>query len=204
MTHVHLVWTHPRTDSLTAAVVDEMSKVFVEAGATVDVLDLYRAGFDPVLGVDDEPHWEDPDWTYTAEAEGLAERVKAADLVFIVFPVWWYSLPAMAKGYIDRVWNYRLLYGEGHRISAAVRWVGLVGWPEHALAKRGFDDMMVKHLNSGIAGFCGVEDTRVHLLFDSLGDPDVARFRKGARDAAMQSLAAVSDVARSIQHPPTR
>lgn len=145
-----------------------------------------------VLGVDDEPHWEDPDWSYTAEVEGLADRVKAADLVLVVFPVWWYSLPAMAKGYIDRVWNYRLLYGEGRRISAAMRWVGLVGWPEHALAKRGFDEMMVRHLNSGIAGFCGVEDTRVHLLFDSLEDPDVARFRKGARDAAIEALATLS------------
>jgi len=58
---VQVVWAHPRADSLTASVVDEIVAELRAQGADVDELDLYRSGFDPVLGPSDEPDWGDLD-----------------------------------------------------------------------------------------------------------------------------------------------
>ncbi|MOA52701.1 Glutathione-regulated potassium-efflux system ancillary protein KefF [compost metagenome] len=48
---------------------------------------------------------------YSPEVEAEMERMKKHDALAYVFPVWWYNLPAMLKGYIDRVWNNGFAYG---------------------------------------------------------------------------------------------
>ncbi|MGC7556625.1 NAD(P)H-dependent oxidoreductase, partial [Pandoraea pneumonica] len=82
-----------------------------------------------------------------------------------------YSVPAIMKGYIDRVWNNGLFYGGGRRTGiAAARWIGLAGESAEAFRKREYDDLIARHLNIGIAGLCGIHDSRVILLHDTLGD----------------------------------
>lgn len=168
---IQVIWAHPRTGSLTATVAQEFIDQLAELGAHVDELDLYRSGFDSILHTPDEPDWEDPNKHYSTAVHEHAARTLAAKAVVFVFPVWWYSLPALLKGYIDRVWNYGLFYGgaKDHGITA-VRWVGLAGHPREAFQKRGYDRMMAHHLNIGIAQYCGVRDSRLELLYNTLGD----------------------------------
>lgn len=166
-----VIWAHPRIDSLTAAVTADVRVELRDKGFDVDELDLYRAGFGADLREPDEPVWDDVDHRFSPEVMELAARTKAADAVVFVFPVWWYSFPALMKGYIDRVWNYGLIYGEGRRADiAAVRWIGLAGEREESFRKRGYVEMMEHYLNVGIAGFCGVGESRVELLYNTLGE----------------------------------
>lgn len=166
-----VIWAHPRTDSLTAAVTADVITELTARGFEVDELDLHREGVNPVLWEADEPDWDDVDKQYTPEVMQLAARTMAADAVVFVFPVWWYSVPAIMKGYIDRVWNNGLFYGEGrHSGITAVRWIGLAGESAEAYRKREYDDLITRQLNIGIAGLCGITDSRVELLYDSLGE----------------------------------
>lgn len=166
-----VVWAHPRTDSLTAAVTADVIGELTAQGFEVDELDLHREGVDPLVWEADEPDWDDLDKQYTPEVMALAARTKAADAVVFVFPVWWYSVPAIMKGYIDRVWNNGLFYGGGRRTGiTAARWIGLAGESAAAFRKREYDDLIARHLNIGIAGLCGIDDSKVILLHDSLGD----------------------------------
>src|ERR1700712_2373929 len=57
--NIYLIWAHPRADSLTARVVEEMQEQAARDGNSTTTLDLYRRGFDPVLGTEDEPAWDD-------------------------------------------------------------------------------------------------------------------------------------------------
>lgn len=194
-----VIWAHPRADSLTATISLDVIAELKRTGWEVDTLDLHRAGFDPVLPEADEPEWGDVDKRYSQEVMELAERTKSADAIVFVFPVWWYSVPAILKGYIDRVWNFGLFYGEGRRSGiAAARWIGLAGESEAAFAKRNYTEMITHHLNVGIAGLCGVGDSRVELLYDTLGDgiEDMSAHVDGLR---RQAVAIIAELAESLK-----
>ncbi|WP_011582613.1 MULTISPECIES: NAD(P)H oxidoreductase [Chelativorans] len=166
---IHIIWAHPRRDSLTGRVVNAISTEAQQLGMKIVELDLYRSGFDPVLEPEDEPDFTNPHKRYSDEVLELAGSLTGSDAAIIVFPVWWYSLPAMLKGYIDRVWNYGLLYGNGKRLPfSAIRWVALVGGGETRFVREHKDRYMEDLLNDGIAIYCGVENSTVTFLYNTL------------------------------------
>jgi NAD(P)H dehydrogenase (quinone) len=97
-----VVYCHPRPDSFTAAVRDLVLAKLDAAGAEVRLTDLYGAGFAPVLS---GPEWQGyldcP--TNTAQVAREVEDVRWCDTLIFVYPTWWYGLPAILKGWLDRV-----------------------------------------------------------------------------------------------------
>lgn len=165
-----LVVAHPRSDALTAAVARRTRERLAADGYDVDVLDLYAEGFDPRLGPADEPDWRDRDKVYSDEVLCHQRRVDAADAIVVVFPVWWFGLPAILKGWIDRVWNYGFAYGRSRpRLGAkGMVWIGLAGYGREHFTSNGWDDLLERTLRVGISEFCGIRDVSVTLLYDSL------------------------------------
>ncbi len=200
---IQVIWAHPRTTSLTATIAQEVIDQLKELGAHVDELDLYRSGFDSVLDTPDEPDWGNPQKQYSAEVQEHAVRTLAATAVVFVFPIWWYSLPALLKGYIDRVWNYGLFYGGApdHGITG-VRWIGLAGHPQEQFQKRDYDRMIAHHLNIGIAEYCGVKDSQVELLYNTLGDEisDMSKHVDTLKNTARASVAELMSYLRYDWH----
>lgn len=97
-----VVYCHPKPDSFNAAVKSVVLQKLAAAGAEVRLHDLYRDGFQPVLTT---PEWEG----YLTCPQNCAPVQRAVDdlrwcntLIF-VYPTWWYGLPAMLKGWLDRV-----------------------------------------------------------------------------------------------------
>lgn len=97
-----VVYCHPSGDSFTAAVRDVVLARLAAAGAEVRLCDLYARGFQPVLtpqewaGYLDEPRNAEP------VARDI-EDLRWCDTLVFVYPTWWYGLPAMLKGWLDRV-----------------------------------------------------------------------------------------------------
>ncbi len=100
---IYLVWAHPRHDSLTAHIADAIHQRAMERKIQVTELDLYRRNFNPVMTPEDEPDWKNMDKRYSPEVHQLYSELLEHDTLVVVFPLWWYSFPAMLKGYIDRV-----------------------------------------------------------------------------------------------------
>jgi putative NADPH-quinone reductase len=161
-----LVVAHPRATSLTARAADRARERLLAEGYAVDLLDLHAEGFDPRMTPADEPDWSDRDRTFSPAAEAHMARLAAADTVLVVFPVWWFGLPALLKGWIDRVWNYGFAYGRGTPRLAGKRmlWVGLTGYSAEHFAAGGWDELLTRQLAEGISGFCGISDAAVHLV----------------------------------------
>lgn len=97
-----VVYCHPRPDSFTAAVRDVVTRKLTAAGAEVRLSDLYARGFQPVL--------TDPEWRGYLDCPKNAAAVATdvddlrwCDTLIFVYPTWWYGLPAMLKGWLDRV-----------------------------------------------------------------------------------------------------
>ncbi|MFE9748008.1 NAD(P)H oxidoreductase [Saccharothrix saharensis] len=172
-----VVVAHPRADSLTSQVASGLVGHLTAHGVEVDLLDLHGEGFDPRMTIEDEPDWADRDKVYSASVRAHMARIEAADLLLVVFPVWWFGPPAILKGWVDRVWNYGFAYGRGRPRLAGkrMRWIGLAGETRETFAERGMDDVLDRQLRVGVSHYCGITDAALTLLYGTLAGDDHVR-----------------------------
>jgi putative NADPH-quinone reductase len=100
---VLLVHCHPVPESFSHALRAAVQAGLARAGHHVDLLDLYAEGFAPALSTEERRRYHDLAANLAGIEDHLA-RLKAADALVFVYPTWWYGLPAMLKGWLDRVW----------------------------------------------------------------------------------------------------
>lgn len=99
---VLVVYAHPCEESFNAALRDRVVAALERAGHSVRLADLYREGFDPVMSAAERRLYHAPGENERAVA-GELERLGWADALVFVYPTWWFGLPAMLKGWLDRV-----------------------------------------------------------------------------------------------------
>ncbi|UYZ15329.1 NAD(P)H oxidoreductase [Brevibacillus sp. WF146] len=162
--------SHPRKESLTFSVAERFVQGLADAGHEVEVADLYGEEFHPLVLEKDEPDWENPRKSYSSRVQAEMARLKRNDGLAFIFPLWWYSLPAITKGYIDRTWNYGFAYGGSRLPHKKVLWIPLVGETEESLKKRQFDAMISHYLNVGLAGYTGISQSEVAFLYNTLAE----------------------------------
>ncbi|WP_457983357.1 NAD(P)H-dependent oxidoreductase [Bacillus paralicheniformis] len=96
-----VIYAHPNPNSFNGAILNQVIKALEDGKHSYDVIDLYRDRFDPVLLFDEKKRRSDmkPD-PETAEYRRI---VKNADHLIFIYPLWWGGMPAIMKGFIDRV-----------------------------------------------------------------------------------------------------
>lgn len=99
---VLLLYAHPVEDSYHAALHDTVLTSLGAAGHSVDDCDLYGEGFDPVLSRQERIDYHDTAINQ-APVQAYVDRLQAADALVFCFPVWCFGLPAILKGWFDRV-----------------------------------------------------------------------------------------------------
>lgn len=111
-----VVLAHPLGDSLCAHLASEAINALRARGATVDILDLYAEQFQPALtAAERRLHYATPEPGHDIVA--LQQRLAAADTLVLVFPTWWFSMPAILKGWFDRVWAPKFAFEHGTPIK---------------------------------------------------------------------------------------
>jgi NAD(P)H dehydrogenase (quinone) len=96
------VYCHPLPESFHAAIRARALAALAAAGHQVDLLDLYAEKFDPVLSEDARRHYHDPSRNQLG-LEGYITRLTSAEALILQFPTWCFGLPAMLKGFFDRL-----------------------------------------------------------------------------------------------------
>lgn len=134
---VLLVYCHPRADSFSAALRDAVHETLRAGGHAVDLFDLYAERFQPVMDAAERGRYNDPAVNRQGIEDGIARLLRAEMLVF-VYPTWWYGMPAMLKGWFDRVWAPGVVFDinggvirpllTGVRHVAAVTTMGAPWW----------------------------------------------------------------------------
>jgi NAD(P)H dehydrogenase (quinone) len=122
---VLIVYAQPEPQSLTRQLVDVAVQTLQQYGHEVLRSDLYGMRWKAVFDEDDFPTRADPErlsfitesghsYSSGRQAPDIAaeqQKVLAADAVILQFPLWWFGMPAILKGWVDRVWAYGLAYG---------------------------------------------------------------------------------------------
>lgn len=97
-----VLFAHPCPESFSAALHTQVVEVLTGRGWEVDDCDLNAEGFNPVLSEAERRGYHD-EATNMAPVSAYVERLRAADALVMVFPVWNFGYPAILKGFLDRV-----------------------------------------------------------------------------------------------------
>jgi NAD(P)H dehydrogenase (quinone) len=131
---VLLVYAHPEPQSLNAALRDVAVQELEAQGHDVRVSDLYAMGWKSEIDRADFPLLAPEERMKVAKASGEAfaadrltadvkaeqEKLLWADTLILQFPLWWFTMPAILKGWVDRVFSYGFAYGVG--VHDETRW----------------------------------------------------------------------------------
>lgn len=177
-----IVYCHPNPDSFNNAIVETFTEALKQQGNEVVIRDLYKMGFDPVLKGSDFDALREGNPPDDIKIE--QELVKWADAFTMIYPIWWTGLPALIKGYIDRVFSYGFAYayGEDGSINKLLTGMkGLIinthGTPSEIYSKTGMYDGLKITSDTGIYEFCGITPVG-HLFFGSVPQIDDAARQK--------------------------
>jgi putative NADPH-quinone reductase len=124
-----VVHAHPVAESYSTALFDCAVETLRAAGHEVRPLDLYACGFDPVMSRQNRLDYHTP----IVNQRGLEDQVELlrwAEGVVFVYPTWWYSLPAMLKGWLERAWLPDVAFhvpDDGSRIQPLMTQIRLLG-----------------------------------------------------------------------------
>ncbi|MFE7151535.1 NAD(P)H-dependent oxidoreductase, partial [Heyndrickxia sporothermodurans] len=96
-----VIYSHPNTNSLNHAILENVMKGLTETNRKFEIIDLYKEKFDPILVIDENNRRRDLiNDPYT---EKYRKKIEQADTLIFIYPIWWYGVPAILKGFFDRV-----------------------------------------------------------------------------------------------------
>jgi NAD(P)H dehydrogenase (quinone) len=218
---VLLVFAHPEPRSLNGALRDVAIGELEAQGHEVLTSDLYADGWKSEVDRADFPPLPTDARLKPAEASKksfeantLTEDVKAeiekllwADVLILQFPLWWFGMPAILKGWVDRVYAYGFAYGVGEHSDqrwgdrygegrlagkCAMLLVTTGGWEEHYSARgiNGSIDDLLFPINHGILYYPGYDVLPPFVAYrvDRLDDSGFARAAERLRER-MRNLA---------------
>ena len=105
-----IIYNHPHEGSFCSAIRDAVISGLDVGGHEYKVIDLDKDGFDPVMREKDLSAFVQASRNPGKEIEGLdtlvevyVNKMRWAERIVMIFPIWWMTMPAMTKGFIDKV-----------------------------------------------------------------------------------------------------
>ncbi|KFN15821.1 NAD(P)H-dependent oxidoreductase [Bacillus pseudomycoides] len=161
--NVLIIYAHPNPSSFNAAILEHVQKGLQETNHFVTLLDLYKEQFNPVLIFNEDKRRRD--LVYEEETEKYRRLIKEADFFIFIYPIWWWGMPAILKGFIDRVFVTGFAYKYEGALPKGLL-IGKKAWVINtldsplwyvALLYRSADWVIMK---KGILRFCGIRQIK--------------------------------------------
>jgi NAD(P)H dehydrogenase (quinone) len=195
-----IVTAHPDQGSLTAGIARQLQEAL--RPDDVDVADLAAEGFDPRFGSADRGRYRG-EGDVPADVVREQRRLDQADHLVLVFPIYWWSMPALMKGWIDRVfidgWAFDLDPTEGTRRNLgglAIHLLLVAGDAAGTYERHGYEKALLTQIEHGIVDYCGAERGGAVFVYESEQHDADAR-RADVADAVDRTVRAI----RSQSHP---
>jgi NAD(P)H dehydrogenase (quinone) len=171
--HTVVAVVHPDQESLTHHVAARVGQAVARWGG-VEVADLHREGFDPRFSIEDRRHYQAPSSGAPLEVRSEQARLDRATDLVLVFPVYWWSMPAMLKGWVDRVfingWAFDI-DEEGHVVPKLgrlrIHLVPVAGADRRTYERHGYETSMRTQILHGLVEYCGAALGATTFVHDS-------------------------------------
>ena len=195
---VFVVYWHPEPQSFNGAMFRTACEILAGAGHEVKTSDLHDMHFDPVSSRNNFTSVKDPDYLklqleemhatgvngFSAEIEAEMEKLEWCELMIWQFPLWWFGLPAVLKGWVDRVFAMGRIYG-GDRIYGTGVFRGkrallslTTGGPEEAYRKGAFNGdiaAILRPIHRGMLQFVGFDILAPQIVYGPIRLTDEQR-----------------------------
>ncbi len=186
--HVLTILDHPDPKSFSSAVAGQFCAGAESLGHTTVLVDLHAEGFDPRWSIQDVEG--DASGRAPPDIKAEQDRIARADAIGFVFPLFWWGMPAMTKGWVDRVWSWGWAYDqlEDPEKSLQKPRTGVLLVPAGArsdeMDEKGYTAALETAWIAGTFGYFGFASRELILLNGSKGSD--AR-RKALLDRAYQA-----------------
>jgi NAD(P)H dehydrogenase (quinone) len=196
--NVFIVYAHPDVKSFNYALKDVAFESLTDAGHRVTISDLYAMDFNPVLtprdynqptienqeNIQDQQDELREDDTLAEDILIEQEKLKWCDFLILQFPLWWFSMPAIMKGWVDRVFAMDFAYTKGQWYNEGMlqgRKAMLsvtTGGAQHMFTNTGIhgpiDDILF-HIHHGMLYYVGFQVLPPFIVWQPGRFPDVER-----------------------------
>jgi NAD(P)H dehydrogenase (quinone) len=183
-----VVCWHPEPRSFNHAMFVAARRALERSGWQVTASDLHAMAFDPVSSRANFRSVKDPEYLkpqveeqhatavdgFAADIEAELRKLEACDLMVWQFPLWWFGLPAVLKGWVDRVFVMGRVYGGGRVYERGV-FAGkramlslTTGGPADAFRRDGFNgdiDGILRPIHRGMLEFVGFDVMAPHVVY---------------------------------------
>jgi NAD(P)H dehydrogenase (quinone) len=182
-----IIYAHPAHESHAQYTLESVEEKLKNQNEKYEVIDLYKIKFNPVLSKED---------LYDSKTKGIAkdvskmqEKITKAEHIIVIYPIWWNGMPAILKGFIDRVFSsgYAFKYTggmplgllKGKRATVFVS-TGSKKWITCLFLGNRFK----KNATRDIFGFCGIKTKVYHAdKAFALNDKQKEKIRKNVEKA---------------------
>lgn len=192
--HTLIVVAHPDLKSLSHSVAAHVAEGVTASGDTFEIADLTAEAFDPRFNAADLAlHLREGPLPADVAAEQA--RIDRADALVLVYPIYWWSMPGILKGWIDRVFTNGWAYDDAPDGKVAkklghlrVHLIALGGASMRTYVRHGYFGAMKTQIDHGIFGYCGAPVATSELLIPDM--QDVASQLEAARAIGRNLFAA--------------
>lgn len=170
-----IVFAHQHHDSFNHAILETVNSALKEKGHEVIVRDLYKLNFQPVLKPEDTASMKAG--KIPADIKTEQDLINESDVIIFIYPIWWSNMPAILKGYLDRVFSFGFAYTAGDQGAVPLLKgkrgliINTYGASEAQYESIGMNAAFKTTMDIGVFGFTGIEPVD-HLLFGSVTDVD--------------------------------
>lgn len=200
--NVLVVYAHHEPSSFTAALKNVVIQELAHQQHTIVMSDLYGQGFNPVAQKWDFTQLSGKHFNYMLEQKFATQndlafspdlvneiqKLKEAELVIIITPIWWFGVPAILKGWFDRVlamgvaWDGGKIYEQGLLRGKQAFLVANGGGPAEYYQPSGRHKataLQILHpVNHGTLAFCGMDVHESYVALNVMGEPEDSRERQ--------------------------
>lgn len=164
-----IIYAHPNNESLNGHFKNTLVTHLQQAGNEIVVRDLNQLNFNPVLSSEDMKGQRVG--TIAEDVQQEQELISWAGHITFIYPIWWTGMPAIMKGYIDRVFSYGFAYRydkgmqKGLLTGKLTTIINTHGKSQDEYGRIGMDKALSLTSDKGIFTYCGLEINQ-HFFFD--------------------------------------
>jgi len=164
-----IVYAHPNSGSLNHFFKQTVLEILQESGEEIAVRDLNEINFNPVLSLEDINGQRMG--TVADDVKTEQDFITWADRIIFIYPIWWTGMPAIMKGYIDRVFSYGFAYRYDQGVQKGLLTgkktiiINSHGKSNAEYEAMGMDKALILTSDTGIFTYSGLE-IQQHFYFD--------------------------------------